>query len=187
VTPLDAGKSGALYGGPSFSLGNRAFRALWQLTWLSLASWTPPQAHFWRRLLLRMFGARIGNGARIYGSARVWYPPYLNVGSYSCVGPRANIYCMAMVTIGNFVTISQDAELCAGSHDLESKEFQLQARPISIGDRAWIAAGAFVGPGAQVGEGAVLGARSVAFKCIPDWEVHVGNPASFLKKRVLRC
>jgi putative colanic acid biosynthesis acetyltransferase WcaF len=93
---------------------------------------------------------------------------------------------MARISVGAFAVISQDAELCAGTHDTASPQFQLLAKPITIGDHVWVAAGAFVGPGVSLGAGAVLGARAVAFKDIPGWEVHVGNPASFLRKRVLR-
>ena len=59
---LDAGQSGARYGGPSFSLRNRAYRAVWGVVWLGLGSWTPPPLGRWRRFLLRLFGARIGRG-----------------------------------------------------------------------------------------------------------------------------
>lgn len=183
MTPLDARKSGAREGGPSFSLGNRAFRVAWRVSWLLLASWTPPSLHAWRRLLLRLFGAQIARGARIYGSAAIWYPPNLDMGAFATVGPRANVYCMAKITIGPYAVISQDAELCAGSHDIDDLAFQLVAKPVTIGGKAWIAAGAFVGPGVSVGEGAVLGARGVAFKNLGSWEVYVGNPANFLRQR----
>nr|WP_294547257.1 DapH/DapD/GlmU-related protein [uncultured Rhodopila sp.] len=62
---------------------------------------------------------------------------------------------------------------------------QLTARPITIEDRAWIAADAFVGPGVTIGAGAVLGARAVAFSDLPPWGVAIGNPARVLKIRVV--
>src|SRR5262245_4593450 len=67
---------------PSFSLGNRLFRAIWLLVWFVLVSWTPPFLHAWRRFLLRCFGAKIANTAHIYASVRVWYPPNLEMGEH---------------------------------------------------------------------------------------------------------
>jgi putative colanic acid biosynthesis acetyltransferase WcaF len=90
---------------------------------------------------------------------------------------------MALITIGANAVVSQNAELCAGTHDVDDAEFSLVVKPITIGDNAWVAAGAFVGPGVTIGKGAVLGARAVAFKDIAPWEIHVGNPARLLRRR----
>ena len=54
-----------------------------------------------------------------------------------------------------------------------------------IADRAWVAAEAFIGPGVTVGEGAVVGARAAVFKDVEAWTVVGGNPARFIKKRVI--
>jgi putative colanic acid biosynthesis acetyltransferase WcaF len=85
--------------------------------------------------------------------------------------------------LGAYAVISQGAYLCAGTHDVDDPNFQLTTRPISIGERAWIAADAFVGPGVRVGEGAVLGARGVAFKDLEPWTIYAGNPALERRKR----
>jgi putative colanic acid biosynthesis acetyltransferase WcaF len=130
-----------------------------------------------------MFGARIDDGAHIYPSARIWDPRNLEMGPHSCLGPRVDCYTMAPIVVGAHAVVSQDACLCAGTHDIDDPDFQLLIRPISIGAHAWIAAGAFVGPGVTVGEGAVLGARAVAFTHLRDWSVYIGNPAIFLRAR----
>jgi putative colanic acid biosynthesis acetyltransferase WcaF len=59
-------------------------------------------------------------------------------------------------------------------------------QPIKIGSQSWIAAGAFISPGVVVGEGAVVGAFSVATKDVAPWTVVAGNPAKFIKNRVLK-
>jgi len=183
MTLLDAARSRPSEGGPSFSLAHRLHRAMWNVAWLLLASWTPPFFNAWRLMLLRLFGARISSSARIRSSARIWYPPYLEMGDNACLGPRVNCYCMAPITLGAYALASQGAHLCAGTHDIDDVHFQLRAKPIVIGPRAWIAADAFVGPGVTVGEGAVLGARGVAFKDLAPWTVYVGNPIQEVRKR----
>lgn len=180
---LDASKSNPLEGGATFSLRHRLFRALWNLAWFGLASWTPPFMTGWRRLLLRMFGASIAPTARIYGSARIWYPPFLHVAEQATIGPRVTVYCMAPISLGPYALVSQGAHLCAGTHAIDDPHFQLYARPITIGARAWIAAEAFVSPGVTVGEGAVLGARGVATDDLMPWTVYRGNPAVVLRTR----
>jgi putative colanic acid biosynthesis acetyltransferase WcaF len=183
MTILDAKHTRPLEGGASFSIAHRCFRALWTITWFTFASWTPPFFLPWRRLLLRLFGARIANTAVIYSSATIWYPPNIVMDEYACLGPEVMCYSIAPIRLGHHSVVSQGAHLCAGTHDINDADFQLVARPIFIGPFAWIAAEAFVGPGTTVGEGAVLGARAVAFHNLPDWTVHVGNPAKHLKNR----
>jgi putative colanic acid biosynthesis acetyltransferase WcaF len=186
LQPLDATRVNPLEGGPSFSLRNRLLRAAWNVTWAVLASWTPPQLRFWRRFLLKLFGAHLGESCDVRGSARVWYPPHLHLEDRALLAERVTCYNMAPITLGRAALVSQGAHLCAGTHDISSPTFQLMASPITIGAGAWIAAEAFVGPGVSVGDGAVLGARSVAFRSLDPWTVYGGNPARPLKTRVLR-
>jgi putative colanic acid biosynthesis acetyltransferase WcaF len=184
---LDAREHDTWNGGASFTLANRVYRALWTVAWGLLASWTPAPMHGWRRFLLRLFGARIAARAGVYGSAKIWSPAHLEMGEAAYIGPRVRVYAMAKISFGPYSVASQGAHLCAGSHDIENEGFQLQARPIVVGARAWIAAEAFVGPGVTLGEGAVLGARGCAFSDLDPWTVYAGNPARAIKKRVIRC
>lgn len=186
MTILDARKIDSVRGGQSFSLGNRIYRIAWSIVWLVLASWTPPQLRAWRRWLLRLFGATIAPTANIYASARIWSPANLSVGDYACIGPRVRVYSMAKISFAPYSLSSQGAHICAGTHDIEDVNFQLVARPITIGFRAWIAAEAFVGPGVTVGDGAVLGARGCAFRDLEPWTVYAGNPARPIKPRRVR-
>jgi len=186
MTLLNAQTSKPLEGGPSFSLRHRMFRALWMAAWWLLASWTPPPLYAWRRMLLVAFGARLHPTARVYGSARIWYPPHLHMDAHACLGPGVICYCMAPIHVAEKAIVSQRAHLCAGTHDIRDPDFQLVTRPIDIGPHAWVAAEAFVGPGAQLAEGAVLGARGVLFGHTEPYGVYAGNPARLLRKRVMR-
>lgn len=186
MTPLDASQNRPMEGGPSFPLRNRLFRLAWKISWILLARWTPPPLHRWRAFVLAAFGAKVQPSARVHASVNVWYPPNLHVGEHSTIGPNVTCYCQDHIKIGDRAVVSQGAHLCAGSHDVNDKNFQLITRPIIIGDRAWIAAECFIGPGVTVGEGAVLGARGVAFKDLQSWTVYAGNPAHEIKHRAFR-
>jgi len=91
---------------------------------------------------------------------------------------------MAPILISDDCVVSQGAHLCAGSHDIDSANFQLIAKPIVLEQHVWVCAEAFVGLGVTVAEGCVLGARSVVMKSITEpWTVWVGNPAVIKKSR----
>jgi putative colanic acid biosynthesis acetyltransferase WcaF len=166
------------------SFWNKAARQIWGITWLLLFRPSPRTFHGWRRLLLRLFGAKIGRGVRIYPSTQVWAPWQLEMGDFSCLGPRVDCYCVAPIRIESHAVVSQYSHLCSASHDYEQPDLPLVTRPIVIGEGAWVAADAFVGMGVTVGMGAVVGARASVFKDVEAWTVVGGNPARFIKKRV---
>ncbi len=182
----DARQARPLEGGASFSLGNKLHRVAWGLTWLVLARFTPPPLHFWRRLVLRAYGAKVGAGAMVYGSAKIWLPANLELGANATIGPGARLYNQGRIRIGARSVISQRAHICASTHDVNDPDFQLQLRPIAIGEQCWIAAEAFVGPGVTLADGAVLGARGALFKDAEAGGVYSGNPAVLIRKRNLR-
>jgi len=105
------------------------------------------------------------------------------MGRNSCLGDGAIVYCLGKVVIGNRVSISQYAHLCAGTHDFNDKDMPLLRPPITVEDDAWLAADSFVGPNVTVGEGAILGARAVAMRDLDPWTIYSGNPAVILRTR----
>ncbi len=118
-----------------------------------------------------------------YASTEVYFPWNLTVGEWSALGEDVLIYNLGPITIGEKVTISHRAHLCAGTHDYTRPDMPLLKPPIVVGDQAWVCAEAFVGPGVSIGEGAVIGARAVVVKDVAPWTVVAGNPAREIKKR----
>ncbi|MBB3912703.1 putative colanic acid biosynthesis acetyltransferase [Sphingomonas desiccabilis] len=167
----------------SFALRHLALRLVWNLVWLLFAAWTPPQLYGWRRFLLRLFGAKMAPGSRVYGSARIWYPPNLEMGRGAVLGWQSYAYTQGPIVIGDYAVVSQWSRLLTGTHDETSETFQLYVKPITIEPHAWVAAGALVGPGVTIGEGAVLGGGGVAFKSLATWTIYAGNPAREIRKR----
>ncbi|MGE5452624.1 MAG: putative colanic acid biosynthesis acetyltransferase [Acidobacteriota bacterium] len=163
-------------------------RALWGGVWLVLFRTSPRPLHAWRGALLRLFGARIGKHFHIHASCRIWAPWQLCVGDHVGVGAGVHFYNMAPITVESEAVISQGAHLCAGTHDYNTRAFQLVAYPIHIGTQAWICTEAFVGPGVTVPAGCVVGARAVMTRSPQDgaWGVFAGNPARLIKRRVIR-
>jgi len=169
--------------GPDFSWANKLERVAWRLTWLLLARFTPPAFARWRNLLLRLFGARIGRGAKVYASVRIWLPRNLELGEGVLVGPGAELYNQGHIAIGPHCVISQRAFLCASTHRTSDPDFELVLRPITLGRGCWVAAEAFVGPGVTMGDGAVLAARGALFEDAEAMGVYRGNPAVQIAQR----
>lgn len=160
-----------------------AGRLLWEVSRTPFFAWTPRQFWGWRRFILRVFGAKIAAHVHVHSSVRIAIPWNLEIGEAAAVGDAAQIYNLGMITIGARATVSQNAHLCAGTHDYKVPDMPLVKATITIEEDAWVCADAFVGPGVTVGNRAVLGARAVAVKDVPAAAIAVGNPARVMKSR----
>jgi putative colanic acid biosynthesis acetyltransferase WcaF len=168
---------------PSFSLKDRARRAVWNACWLLLYRPSPRPLHGWRSMLLRVFGARMGPKCHFYPASRVWAPWNLSCADQVTLGDDAEIYNPAPIHLGSHAIVSQGAYLCGATHDFDDAAFPLLAYATQIGAYAWICARASVCPGVEVGEGAVLGLGSVASRNLDPWCVYAGSPARKVKER----
>lgn len=168
------------------SLRNKLARALWNGVWLLLYRPSPTPLHGWRRFLLGLFGAKIGQGAHPYPSAKIWAPWNLEMGDHSCLSHHVDCYCVDRITLGAHTTVSQYSFLCTASHDYTDPAMPLTTAPIVLGDWVWVTADVFVAPGVTIGDGAVVTARSSVFHDIEPWTVAAGNPARPVKPRLLR-
>lgn len=151
-------------------------RAAWIVA-ATLFRASPRFLYSWRAALLRVFGAQIGRGVRLYPTVRVMFPWNLQIADDVVIGGDARLYSLAPIRIGSNVLISQGAHLCAGSHDHRQPHFPLILKPIIIEKGVWLAAECFVGPGVTVGSGAVVAARAVVVRDVPAGAVMAGNPA----------
>ncbi|MFP9099573.1 putative colanic acid biosynthesis acetyltransferase [Flavobacterium sp. RHBU_24] len=167
-----------------FSLKNKISRVLWGFA--SLILFRPFSLRIfkkWRVFVLKCFGANISWTSMVNANVKIWAPWNLEMGDYACLGPKVDCYNQGKITIKNNATISQKVYLCASTHDFTDPNHALVLKPIVIGERAWVAADAFIGPGVTIGDGAVVGARGAVFKNVTPWTVVGGNPAVYVKDR----
>ncbi len=160
-------------------------RLLWSMVQNTLFRYSFHTWSGWRAFLLRCFGAKIGKNCTIRRTSRVYYPWLLEMGDLACLGDGANAYNLGKITIEERATISQEAYLCAGTHDFSKIEMPLVTKPIIIGKDAWVCARAFVGPGVTIGEGAVVGACAVVMRDVAPWKIVAGNRATVVGERRL--
>jgi putative colanic acid biosynthesis acetyltransferase WcaF len=163
---------------------------LWRAAWMFLGQplfATPylPSSGL-RVRLLRIFGAQVGCGVVIHSEVKVKYPWHLVVGDDCWIGEEVWIDNLTTVRFANNVCVSQGAYLCTGNHDWSDPAFGLIVRGIELKEGAWAGAKCVLLPGARLGVAAVASAGSVVSRAIPDFEVHAGNPASYLRTRHIR-
>jgi putative colanic acid biosynthesis acetyltransferase WcaF len=161
-------------------------RTTWQTVWLLLFRPSPVPFHAWRRLLLRIFGAKMGKETHVYPTTKIWAPWNLTMGDFSGLGPYVDCYSVDAIDVGPYAAVSQYSFLCTASHDYALEKMPLISAPIIIGQNAWVAADVFVGPGVSIGAGAVALARSTVLDDVLPWTVVGGSPAKFIKHRTIR-
>ena len=137
--------------------------------------------------LLRLFGAKIGQGVIIKPSVNIKHPWFLEIGDHTWIGERAWLdNTFAPITLGSHVCLSQGVYLCTGNHDWSDPAFGLLERPLTIESGAWIGARASVLPGAHIAEHCVISGGSVISKPTEPFTIYAGNPAQPVKKRVIK-
>ena len=171
------------YSAGDFDRGaSRIIEFLWILVSAVLVeTWLPGSG--WRKLILRLFGAKVGVGVVIKSRVRVKFPWRLRVGEYSWIGEQVWIDNLAEVKIGAHACVSQGAYLCTGSHDWSREGFDLIVAPIDIGRNAWVGARCNVAPGTRLGEGAVLSMGSVSRGKLAAWMVYAEQYAKPVRPR----
>ena len=93
-------------------------RVGWMLVRGSLFRWSFHNWYGWRRFLLRCFGARVGQGARLRPTVMIEIPWNLELGDHCRVGDHAILYSLGTIRIGRLAVTSQHAHLCAGTNSL---------------------------------------------------------------------
>lgn len=159
-----------------------AGRALWAVVSILFVC-SPRLLWGWRRMLLRMLGARVGRGVHLYPSVKIALPWNIHIGDYTAIGDGVRLYSLGLISVGERVTISQGAHICAGTHDHRKPDLPLLKMPIVIESDTWICADAFIGPGVRIGRSAIVGARSVVMKSVAENLIVAGNPSRSIGSR----
>jgi putative colanic acid biosynthesis acetyltransferase WcaF len=167
----------------NYTANELMLRVIWGFVEPVFFRFSPRLLYGWRNFILRIMGAKIGKGVKIYPSARIMYPWLLEIGDYATISWHVKVYNLSKSKIGAHTLVSQYSHLCGGTHDFRSPDFDLVRTGFQIGDHVWIAADAFIGPGVTVHDHAVVAARAVVIRDVDAGMVVGGNPAKVLAKR----
>jgi putative colanic acid biosynthesis acetyltransferase WcaF len=166
--------------------GSLVKRSLWFFIGQPLLGLSMLPSSNFRVVLLRAFGAKIGQHVTIKPSVTVKYPWHLVVGDETWIGEHVWIDNLTTVTLASNVCVSQGTYFCTGNHDWSDPAFGLRVASIDLQEGAWAGAMCVLTAGTILGRGAVASAGAVVTQNIPDFEIHAGNPACFIKHRVVR-
>jgi putative colanic acid biosynthesis acetyltransferase WcaF len=166
--------------------GNKIKWALWHIT--SSVFFINPLFPFsaFKVFLLRLFGARIGNGVVFKPRVAIKFPWFLEIGNNVWIGEAVWIENMGKVKIGNNCCVSQGAMLLTGNHNFKKTNFDLMIGDITLEDGVWIGAHAVVCPGVLCKSHAVLSVNSVATETLEPYSVYKGNPAVKIRDREIK-
>jgi putative colanic acid biosynthesis acetyltransferase WcaF len=159
-------------------------RVLWALGSLAIRL-SPRPCFAWRRMVLRLFGAKVGRKVHLYSSTRIYMPWNVEIGDWAALGEDAFIYSLGKVYIGSGASVAYRAHICAGTHDFSDPALPLLKPPVIIEDNVWIGTDAFIGPGTTICRGAIVAARAVVVKDVPPTHIVAGNPARQIGTRQL--
>ena len=165
------------------SLGNRVGRMVWSIVRAFLFRASPRLAFGWRRMLLRIFGAKIASDVRVYPCAFVYAPWNLEMRRGSVLGDGVYCYNVDKVIFEEESNVTHFAFLCTAQHDVDCPRRTLVTAPVRLGVGCWVFANAFIAPGVTIGRGAIVGAAAVVTKNVESYHIVAGNPARFIKKR----
>jgi putative colanic acid biosynthesis acetyltransferase WcaF len=136
-----------------------------------------------KRVILRLFGARVGGGITLKPRVNIHIPWKLSIGDHAWIGEEVCILNFENVEIGAQCCLSQRSFLCSGNHDYRSTDMRYRNAPITLESGVWIGAGAFVGPGARIGPDAVITALSLVTRSLDGGWIYSGNPCEPVRKR----
>ena len=141
---------------------------LWWRYWIRfVASFVPPS--FVKSFLYRCTG--IVTGRRVFIGESVYFVDGFQAGlihlhDEAVLSPKVIVVAMAV----------------PGNSFLQREYYVTRVAPVTIGEGAWIGAGAVILPGTTIGRGAIIGANAVVTRSVGELEVWGGCPARFIKK-----
>jgi maltose O-acetyltransferase len=173
--------AGALYDasdGPLVRARERARTLAWQF------NHAPPADEEIRRQALAALLGRCGERVHVEPPFHCDYGVNIELGDDVYVNMNCIVLDCARVRVGARVLVGSGVQILTATHPVDATQRRAGlefALSVTLGDDAWIGAGAIVCPGVSIGPRSVIGAGSVVVRDIPADVVAVGNPCRVLR------
>jgi maltose O-acetyltransferase len=138
-----------------------------------------------REALLRELLGHVGAGAHFEPTFRCEFGWNISVGEGFYANFDAVMLDGARITIGDHVLLGPRVGIYTANHAIDPAERvagACYARPVTIGDAAWIGGSVTIGAGVTIGEGAIVGSGSVVTRDVPARTIAAGNPARVIRE-----
>lgn len=143
-----------------------------------------------RWVFFKLLLGRLGAGSMIDYQTYFRYPWQIHIGNgvwinRGCQFYGAMVAANGRISIGDKTALGPGVRVLSATHDHGHLDLPDLALGVNIGPYVWIGAGATILPGVSIGEGAVVGAGSVVTKDVAPYSIVAGNPARYIKQRVI--
>lgn len=165
------------------------FRKFRYLIWLLVSNiiflTNIPYPNGLKVLILRTFGAKMGQNVVIKPWVKIKFPWNLTLGDHVWLGEDVWIDNISMVTIQSHVCISQGAFILTGNHNYTKSYFPLITKPILIEEGVWVCAKAIVTGGVTLKSHSVLSLGCIATKDLDSYYIYGNFPLEKIKPRTI--
>ena len=152
-------------------------RVLWMILWnLTIRPFPRALMSKWEIVILRFLGAKIGKNCRVYSSARILIPSYLEMEDWTTLADHTIISNSRLFKMKKYSVFSQYSAAYCGGHNIFKTDFASEAAPITLEEYSWVASHCYIGDGVTIGRGARIGGNSAVRKSIPPYAIAFGNP-----------
>jgi maltose O-acetyltransferase len=141
-----------------------------------------------RTALYRSAGISVGPRSLLAGRLQLIGPgpiaSRLTIGSDCWLNAPIFADLTGRITIGDGVTIGHHVTFITANHEVGPawrRAGAVIAKPVVVGDGAWVGAGVMLLPGARIGAGSVIGAGSLVSGEIPPGVLALGRPARVVR------
>jgi maltose O-acetyltransferase len=141
---------------------------------------TPPDRRGNVGQALQQLLGEAGEGCRIEAPFHCAYGFNIALGQGAFLNAGCTVLDTAPVRIGERALLGPNVQIyCAEHHkNQEKRAAGLEiARPVHVGDNAWIGGGAIILGGVTIGDGAIVGAGAVVTHDVAAGRTVAGNPA----------
>lgn len=140
-------------------------------------------SHYFRLLVYRCVGMRIGPRTSVHWRASFFAPWRIEIGANTIVGNDAFLDGRRGLVIGDNVNIGGHVQIFTLQHDPQSESFGVKGGPVSVEDYVYIGSRVIVLPGVRIGRGAVVASGAVVSRDVADFTIVAGVPARVIGSR----
>lgn len=149
--------------------------------WVKLSACVPVQ---WLRChMLRIAGARIGEGTVVYGGLEARCCRKMRIGRNCSIGHHCILDARGALIVGDKVNLSTGVWIWTSEHDVQSESFAARNAPVVIEEYAWIGSRVNIMPGVRIGKGSVVASGAVVTKDVAPFMIVGGVPARPIGRR----
>jgi len=139
-----------------------------------------------KRIALRLKGAKVGKGVKLYGKIIVKYPNKLSIGDFSTINDGVLLNCKGGIIVGKYCRLSSNSQLHSTGLTIDEFPRVHKSKKIILEDNVWLGSSSVVTMGVVIGKNSTVGALSLVNKNIEALSFYGGIPAKKIKDIILK-